>query len=73
MKNRKSSNGQNDIIDQIVTERHRREMTQSELAQLVGCPQPSIARIENRAVSPTIDMINKICDVLGVELFLKKK
>ena len=62
-----------DIIDQIKLERKRQGITQTELANLLGCPQPSIARIETRKISPTLGMIQKICDVLGMDVVLEIK
>lgn len=62
-----------DIIDQIKLERKRQDITQTELANLLGCPQPSIVRIETRKISPTIGMLQRICDVLGMDITLVKK
>lgn len=62
-----------DIIDQIKVERKRQGITQTELANLLGCPQPSIVRIETRKISPTIGMLQRICDVLGMDITLVKK
>lgn len=62
-----------DIIDQIKLERKRQGITQTELANLLGCPQPSIVRIETRKISPTIGMLQRICDVLGMDITLVKK
>lgn len=62
-----------DIIDQIKLERKRQGITQTELANLLGCPQPSIVRIETRKISPTIGMLQRICDVLGMDITLIKK
>ena len=54
-------------------ERKKQGITQTELARLVGCPQPSIVRIETRKLSPTISMLQKICDVLGLDITAIKK
>ncbi len=62
-----------DIIDQIKLERKKQGITQTELANLLGCPQPSIVRIETRKISPTIGMLQRICDVLGMDIALVKK
>ena len=62
-----------DIIDQIRLERKRQGITQTELANLLGCPQPSIVRIETKKLSPTIGMLQKICDILGMDIVLVKK
>ena len=62
-----------DIIDQIKLERKRQGITQTELANLLGCPQPSIVRIETKKLSPTIGMLERICDILGMDIVLAKK
>lgn len=62
-----------DIIDQIKLERKRQGITQTELANLLGCPQPSIVRIETRKISPTIGILQRICDILGMDITLIKK
>ena len=62
-----------DIIDQIKLERKRQGVTQTELANLLGCPQPSIVRIETKKISPTIGMLQRICDILGMDITLVKK
>ena len=62
-----------DIIDQIKLERKRKGVTQTELANLLGCPQPSIVRIETKKISPTIGMLQRICDVLGLDITVVKK
>lgn len=61
------------IIDQIRKERRKQGITQTELANLIGCPQPAIVRIENKRVSPSINTLEKICDVLGMDITLVKK
>ena len=62
-----------DIIDQIKLERKKQGITQTELANLIGCPQPSIVRIETKKISPTIGMLQRICDVLGMDISLVRK
>ena len=62
-----------DIIEQIKLERRRQGITQTDLANLLGCPQPSIVRIETRKISPTIGMLQRICDVLNMDITLVRK
>lgn len=61
------------IIDLIKLERKKQGITQTELAKLVGCPQPSVVRIETKKLSPTINMLQRICDVLGLDITVTKK
>ena len=61
------------IVDELVKQRLKRKLTQEELAQIVGCPQSSIARIESGLVSPTLNMVDKICDALSITAIFKNK
>ena len=62
-----------DLIDMIKNERRRQKVTQTELAQIVGCPQPSIVRIETKKLSPSLATLQKMCDALGVDIVIRKK
>ena len=57
-----------DVIEELIKARKLRRLTQKELAMKIGCPQPTIARIESRSSSPTLDMIERICDALCVDI-----
>jgi predicted transcriptional regulator len=48
--------------------RRRAGMTQQDLAQAVGMPQPSIARIETGSVIPRTASLLAILDATGVQL-----
>ena len=58
------------IIDQLVAERHRRGMTQLELARAAALPQSSIARLENKRTVPQLDTLLRVAAALGCELAL---
>jgi transcriptional regulator with XRE-family HTH domain len=49
--------------------RIRKNMTQEELALLIGSYQVRVSRIENHVESPTSDEIQKIEKVLGVQIW----
>lgn len=49
-----------------------RKMTQAQLAKKVGTEQPSIARIENGDVLPSLDMLEKIAKALKTNLITPK-
>ena len=56
----------------VVFYRKRRKMTQLQLAELVGIDRSHISAIELGNVGVSIDVIFKLCEVLGVspkELF----
>ena len=40
---------------------------------MLGLPQPSIARIETGVVSPTLGMLERICDALGLEMLVQRQ
>jgi len=54
----------------VVKERIKAGFTQKQLAIEVGTKQPSIARIENGAVVPSVTMLDKIMRVLKAELVI---
>ena len=60
-----------DIVDQIKIIRKQKGITQVELAKLTGLKQAAIARIENHHMSPTINMLNRILDALGMALTIE--
>ncbi len=61
------------LIEQIKRERKRRGITQTELAAMLGLPQPSIARIETGVQSPSLSMLERMCDALGLEILVQKQ
>ena len=48
----------------------RREMglTQQEVADVSGVKRPNIARLESGKHSPTVDMLNRIADSMGMDM-----
>jgi transcriptional regulator with XRE-family HTH domain len=48
--------------------RRRAGMTQRELAQAAGVPQPTVARVESGAVSPRADTFERLLRAAGSEL-----
>lgn len=56
------------IIDRLVEERHRRGLTQQELAQLTGLTQSVIARLENKRSVPQLDTLLRVVDALECTL-----
>ena len=61
------------LIEQIKRERKRKGITQAELASMLGLPQPSIARIEAGGQSPSLSMLERMCDALGLEMVVQKQ
>jgi transcriptional regulator with XRE-family HTH domain len=48
--------------------RRRAGLSQRELAERAGVPQPSISRIERGQVSPTVDTLERLIRACGMEL-----
>jgi predicted transcriptional regulator len=59
------------IIEEIITARQERSLTQKELAELVGTKQSNISRLESGNYNPTIDFLDKIARAVGKELVIR--
>lgn len=60
-----------EIATQLVEQRRARDLSQQELAELVGTTQSSIARIERGDRPPKIDTLLRIANALDCELELR--
>src|SRR5215204_7414682 len=56
------------IADKVADRRKELELSQAELAQLVGTTQSAIARLESGGRPPRIDTLLRIADALDCEL-----
>lgn len=56
---------------QVARLRIQKGLTQSELAELVGSHQSSIARLESGRVAPRVSFLQKVVEALGGELEIK--
>jgi transcriptional regulator with XRE-family HTH domain len=56
------------IAEQVTEQRHARDLSQAELAGLVGTTQSAIARLESGGRPPRIDTLLRIADALDCEL-----
>jgi len=56
------------IIEEIILARKERNLTQKDLAELVGTKQSNISRLESGNYNPTIDFLNKIASAVGKQL-----
>jgi predicted transcriptional regulator len=59
------------IIEEIITARQERSLTQKGLAELVGTKQSNISRLESGNYNPTIDFLDKIARAVGKELVIR--
>ena len=57
-----------EIIDQIITLRLKRKMSQRELAAKVGTQQPSIARLERKRQTNDLGFLRRVADALDARL-----
>jgi hypothetical protein len=48
--------------------RHRAGLTQRELAERAGVPQPAIARIESNRVEPRVETLDRLLRICGERL-----
>lgn len=56
---------------QIARLRMLRGLTQTQLAEMVGTRQPSIARLENGTSAPSLSFLNKIAAALNARIEVK--
>ncbi|MBP3554252.1 MAG: helix-turn-helix transcriptional regulator [Clostridia bacterium] len=62
-----------DIILALLKERKRKKITQTELSALTDIPQTTISRIESFASIPTLQILLKIANALGLNLVVLRK
>lgn len=58
----------NDIIYQIIEERKKQNLSQSDLSDLSGLSQTTISRIETYTSTPTLPILIKIMNALNLDL-----
>ena len=56
------------IIEEIIMARKEKNLTQKELAKLIGTKQSNISRLESGNYNPTIEFLNKVAVAVGKEL-----
>ena len=56
------------LIDQIVTARLEKGITQSQLAEMLGTQRSNISRLEKGDHNPSVDLLLKIATVLNIDL-----
>ena len=57
----------------IKNKRMQLGLSQNKLAKLVGITQPFIAEIESGSRSPSIEVLQRICKELSIEMFCDKE
>ena len=56
------------LMKEMVRIRKSKHMTQQMIAERTGIARPNIARMENGAYNPTIDMLVRIADGMGMRI-----
>ena len=56
------------IIDRLILERHRKNMTQKDLAIAANLTQSAVARLESKKATPQLDTLLKVTEALGLSL-----
>ncbi len=60
-----------DIVDELVRIRKEKKMTQQDIADITGMKRPNIARIEGRKFTPTLDVLVRYAEGLGMKLHME--
>jgi len=59
------------IIEEIILARQEKQLTQKDLAALIGTRQSNISRLESGNYNPSLEFLNKIAQAFGKELQVK--
>lgn len=61
----------NHVIEQYVKCRKEKKLTQEQLAQRTGISRPNISRFESGNYNPSLEMMVRIAEALGMNLNIK--
>lgn len=61
------------VIVQYIKYRKKNNMTQEDVAELMGVRRPNISRFESGQYNPTLDMLIRMAHCLGAELEITLK
>jgi predicted transcriptional regulator len=59
------------VVREIINARHELNLTQEQLAELVGTKQSNISRLESGEYNPTIEFLNKVAQAMGKTLEIR--
>lgn len=60
-----------EIMADFIKCRKEKHITQQMLAERTGIARPNIARMENGSYNPTVDMLVRIADGIGMKIEIK--
>lgn len=63
------------LIDELVGYRKSKKITQATISDVTGIQRPNISRLESGKYNPTLDMIVRVADSMGltVDIVLREK
>jgi DNA-binding XRE family transcriptional regulator len=67
----KNNEAEYKIIEEIILARKEKQLTQKDLAVLIGTRQSNISRLESGNYNPSLDFLNKIAQAFGKQLQVK--
>ena len=60
----------NRLVDEMVELRKQKRMTQQDIANATGMKRANVARVEGKKFTPTIDVLMRYAECLGMEVEL---
>ncbi len=57
-----------DAIGQLVAKRKEKRMTQNDISVITGIQRPNISRLESGNYNPTVDMLVRVADSMGLKV-----
>jgi len=71
VKELKENEAEYEIIKGIIRARKEKNLTQKELAEMVGTKQSNISRLESGSYNPSLELLKKIARAMGKHLEIK--
>lgn len=68
---KKQKDVRQNVIEQYISCRKEKKMTQTDVANILGTKRPNITRFENGTYNPTLDFLVKVAESMGKELDIK--
>ncbi len=59
------------LLREIIKYRRERNLTQKELAEIIGTKQSAISRLESGKLNPSIGFLQKVANALNVKIDIK--
>lgn len=59
------------LVKEIIKARHELNLTQEQLAKMVGTKQSNISRLESGEYNPTIEFLSKVAHAMGKNLEIR--